>query len=713
MNYKELLKDKNAQVEERFALAAERICQIASGEPSDMKESFQTYFITLAEFLVKCQTLYQKIKEGEMEEISLEDWKQENQSFYQDILPEYYERSYANPTFAVKSLGENLGKLLCFLYTELRAERVFAFEQDLTKITILHELFLEVYGMFASEEVTYKQLRETIYWFLYDYADEWCGWRIREMLDPTLCFATDIVRKSDLKDVRYLYHYGEYISENEIQMAEYLASFSEEEIEEIARTFTEGFRKGFLMKGVDLSTKETVNIRYSIGYERVIRAAIRQFADMGLESILYRSASNTLNKRQNHRIGYVSTSPNQQFEHDHRFDCALYLDKRMVDRKIDCMRKAYEEYAEEAMGFAGPAFMDVFGMDAFSPMHKEEACQLSERQQNLMVEYSSLSNALMNEFINQEERSFTMIAYPIPAIGPSFPDIFHEMIKVNQLDSGKYEEIQQKMIEVLDQANAVQIMGGGENMTNLLVSLQEVDDLEKQTKFENCLADVNIPLGEVFTTPKLKGTTGLLHVTKVFLEGCFYKNLKIYFEDGMIKDYSCDNFDSAELGRAWIKENILYNRETLPMGEFAIGTNTLAYVMAKRYGIMDKLPILIAEKMGPHMAVGDSCYCYSEDVKVYNPDGREVMPKENDFSLLRKESPMKAYFNCHTDITIPYEEISCISALMPDHYEVPIIINGRFVLDGTMELNEAFDPEQEPESVESHIMEEMKKAIQI
>ena len=47
---------------------------------------------------------------------------------------------------------------------------------------------------------------------------------------------------------------------------------------------------------------------------------------------------------------------------------------------------------------------------------------------------------------------------------------------------------------------------------------------------------------------------------------------------------------------------ILKNHETLPMGEFAIGTNTTAYEVALRYGILDKFPILIAEKMGPHFA---------------------------------------------------------------------------------------------------------------
>lgn len=36
------------------------------------------------------------------------------------------------------------------------------------------------------------------------------------------------------------------------------------------------------------------------------------------------------------------------------------------------------------------------------------------------------------------------------------------------------------------------------------VSIMKVNDGSKQTVFENCLADVNIPLGEVFTSPVLK-----------------------------------------------------------------------------------------------------------------------------------------------------------------------------------------------------------------
>ena len=127
------------------------------------------------------------------------------------------------------------------------------------------------------------------------------------------------------------------------------------------------------------------------------------------------------------------------------------------------------------------------------------------------------------------------------------------------------------------------------------------------------------------------------------------------------------------------------------MGEFAIGTNTTAYQMGQKYNISDKLPILIKEKTGPHFAIGDTCFSHEEDMRTYNPDGKEMKCKENDFSKLRKTDANHAYFNCHTDITIPYNELGDIIVHTAEGNSVKIIENGRFVLKGTEELNKALD----------------------
>ncbi len=690
MDYRDRFKETNQEMTERFHLASSRIREIAAAEEIIREDVIRDYFVRTASFLSQCINLYKEIALHNRYLAPMEELMKENEWFYQDIQPQNYERSYANPAFAVRTIGEEFGRILSFLYCELRSVRIAAFEQNLKRVTLLLELFLEIHFLFEDEEVKYRQVKEHIYSFLYDNASEWVEWRIREMVDPSLDFATSIVMDSDLNDLRYLFSYGEYISENEIGMASFLNTMPQEKIDQIADNFTEGYRRGFELKSVDLSTKNSVNIRYNIGFERVVRACIVRFEKMGLKPVLYRYAWNTLNKRMNLRIGYAGTNVNPQYDYDHRFDEAIYFDKKMSDRKIACMRTAFERYAEEAAGFAGPACLEVFGEEPFIPVTKTEAYRLSERQQNLRTEFQMLSNQLINEFIDQNERSFTIAAYPLPSIGSRFPEIFEEILKVNTLDNDLYEKIQQKLINVLDQAEHVRVMGRGKNMTNLTIALTPANDLSKETKFENCLADVNIPVGEVFTTPKLAGTNGLLHVTEVYLDGLKFKDLRLTFEDGRVTEYSCGNYEDPEEGKRYIEENIFYGQKNLPMGEFAIGTNTTAYVMAGRFDIMGKLPILIAEKMGPHIAVGDTCYSYSEDVRVYNPDGREVIAKDNEISILRESSPKEAYFHCHTDITIPYEELDRITCVNAQRVETPLILEGRFALEGTFELNKPF-----------------------
>jgi hypothetical protein len=72
---------------------------------------------------------------------------------------------------------------------------------------------------------------------------------------------------------------------------------------------------------------------------------------------------------------------------------------------------------------------------------------------------------------------------------------------------------------------------------------------------------------------------------------------------------------------------------------------------------------------------------------MYNPDGKEIVAKENSVSALRKTDPEKAYFGCHTDITIPYEELGEFTAVKANGERIPILLNSRFVLEGTQILN--------------------------
>lgn len=690
MNYRELFKEENESIIERYDLSMERIEAIAREE--GVKQPYGIFFQNTAKFIMMIEELVRNIQRDELENRTIEELSTLNQALYEDILPEEYETSFANPSYAVKTLGEEYGKYLSFLYTEIRGMIVYAYENRMTEITIYNELFIEVYNAFEDiEELTTEKIRNIIYWFVSDYSDQFMEYRIREQLDTNLSFAADIIMNEDLSDLRYLYKFGEYITENELKTAQHLNSMSQEQIDSMARTYTEGYRMGFVLGNKDLSKKEIVNIRYTLGFERIVKRAIEQFREMGLRPSIFRAAVSSINKKQHYKLGYFGAIANKQYEFDHRADNAIYLDKAFVERKLGVLRVAYEKYKTEASKFAGPAVMEIFGERPFEPLNKEECFRLDEKQQKLSVEYDMEAGQIVNEYIIGKERSFTIIAYPVPEIGIKYEEIFDEIVKINTLDYKLYEGIQQTIIDALDQGNYVLIKGYNGNKTDLKIQLNQLNDSDKETNFENCVADVNIPVGEVFTSPVLKGTTGTLHVSQVYLNELKYMDLEITFEDGKIKDYTCKNFDSEEENKKFVKENVLYNHDTLPMGEFAIGTNTTAYMVAKKYDIADKLPILIAEKMGPHFAVGDTCYSWSEDNKVYNPNKKEIVAKDNEVSILRKEDVSKAYVNCHTDITIPYEELGEITVVTKEENKITIIKDSRFVLPGTEELNKPFE----------------------
>lgn len=665
---------ENTELKERIASARERIHLIPSEKT--VPEPYRDFFIRTAKFLLSVTK------------------KADNYVLYEDILPAHYARSYANPDFAAEKLGKDLGPVLSSVCAELRSIIPAVFENRFEDQAALYELFLMLYFEFERDpdDLPERPTVVSIYSsYLRDYLFLYVSDRIRTQVDASDDFAAAIIRHADFSDISYLYQYGEYVSDETVRCARFINSLPEQTIQKMAHTFTEGFRLGFVHAHKDLAKKETVQIVYELGFERMIRAAFDDFEKMGLEPTLVRAPSHLVTWTANRHNGYTGAIPNPQFDDDHKDDLSLVMDDDFVSERNRCTQEAYEAVKEKAARHAGPAVLETFGETPFEPKTSKYALTYSRPE---LKKYLAMKNSLLSitkRYIPEKERSFTIIDFPVPAIGRDFEAIFKETIKINTLSNEKYTRIQQHLIDALDRGKCVRVKGRGKNETDLVVALHPLDDPAKQTKFENCVADVNIPVGEVFTSPQLKGTNGLLHVGHVFLEGFEFRDLKIRLKEGMIADYSCANFPKEEENRKYIEDHILYHHPTLTIGEFAIGTNTLAYVMGRRYGIEKLMPILIAEKTGPHFAMGDTCYSWEEDNPVFNPDGKEIIARDNEHTLIRRTDPSKAYYGCHTDITIPYDELGFIRVINEDGSETTLIENGRFVLPGTQELNQPLD----------------------
>lgn len=687
--------DDNIKYEERFSLAVNRIRTIHT-ELWDQTitlsdKHLNSYFIKTSYFALQLSEIYNLSKSGILRTLTETELFHLNKCLYEDIEKGRYETSYTNPAYAVKRFGQETGVYLSALYAELRSNIPSAIEERLFNLTTIFELFIEIYNLFEEPDFKPEQIKSALYYYFFDYSDITIKAGLNDMLNPEMSFIKDIIMNENLEDLRYLYFFGEYVTENEINIAKYLNSLSQDKIDSIARTFTQGIIKGYKVYNMDMSCKKTVNIRYPLGFERIIKSAVSQFRDSGLEPVIYRASTSITARTSMYKVGFHGASANKQYEYDHRNDLAIIFDKGFADRQLSEYKLAYESMKDSAGEFAGPALIESFGEKPFTPVEKDCLPKYSDKHQKQLIAFRSEKGMLTNNYIPQDKISFTIIAFPVPDIGKNFEKIFEETVKVNTLDSDKYEKIQTKIISALDKGDYVTVTGRGNNHTDIKVNLVKKTDPEKQTVFENCLDDVNIPLGEVFTSPELKGTEGILHVTEVYLDNLKYKELELTFKDGCVTDYTCKNFDNEADNKKYIHENVLYRHDTLPIGEFAIGTNTTAYMMGLKYNISGLLPILIAEKTGPHFAVGDTCFSHEEELVTCNPDGRQMVAKENDFSKLRNSEPEKAYFNCHTDITIPYSELGDIIVHTCSGETIDIIKNGRFVLEGTEALNEVFD----------------------
>lgn len=641
------------------------------------KKEYYRYFNHAAKWVLRLAEIEKDYNDEYFNKKSFEELKEENNNLYKELLGENYNSSYANPTYAVSIFGDSIGQLLSACYVKLREHIGYAFKHRIFNMLENHKLLIDAYHLVKYEEVDYEELKRIVTRIDEVSITKNISYRFEERTNKDFGFYKETVMEADLNDPKYLFKLGKYITENEVKTSEFLVKYPTDKIVKLSRTVIEAFIRSFTVDNKDRKNRNVIRLFYNAGQEIIARQVIKDFRQRGYEIAI---------------AEVISTIPNKQYDYDHRFDNALYLNEEYTALYETAYEKACEMSRDVLKLEVGPILFDNFGEKPFSPKKKSECLKLSKEQEKIQQKQRNKLNQIYEKYDASEETSFCIIAFPSPEIGEKFEEIFEETLKINMMDNKLYEKIQQHIIDVLDQGEFVHIKGKGANETDIKVKLPKLENPEKQTNFVNCVADVNIPLGEVFTSPELKSTNGVLHIEDIFLGGLRYKNLKVIFKDGYVSDYCCTNFDNEKDNIEYIKENLMQLHETLPLGEFAIGTNTYAYVVAQKYDILEVLPILIIEKMGPHFAIGDTCFSWVEDLPVYNIlNKKEITARENEMSILRKEDLNKAYTGVHTDITLPYEGIECISAVTYSGESIDIIRDGKFVLLGTKELNNAFE----------------------
>ena len=366
---------------ERTELSIGRIAEIPT--EALVPRPFRDYFERVAEFLLSVK------KDAD------------NRKIYEDILPDHYGMSYANPDYAAAKLGPLFGPILSAVYAEIRGVIPCVFEDDESGTATFYELFLEVYGNFTGEELPKPEtIRGIMRSYCEDYLPDFMAERVRAQVDPSHNFAVRIIMNADLSRTNYLYEFGEYISEDTLASAEYINSLPEKTVRDMAHTFAREYLLGFSKRRIDLSEKKTVEIVYKLGFERMVRYAIEEFAGMGLSTTIVRAPYRLVNKSSNRKNGCTGAIPNMQFDYDHRNDLGLFLDDEYVSKFLRAMQEAYEEVKDLALVFAGPAVIGKFGEEPFVPDKCEHAVTFSRCQQEKVRYMQNEGMKITNRYIS-------------------------------------------------------------------------------------------------------------------------------------------------------------------------------------------------------------------------------------------------------------------------------------------------------------------------
>ena len=83
MDYREILREENEGLEERWQLAVDRIREIA--DCPEVEGDLEDYFRKTAEFLLLMEKLRQEVAEGKLHSASLSELQEWNRQLYGDI----------------------------------------------------------------------------------------------------------------------------------------------------------------------------------------------------------------------------------------------------------------------------------------------------------------------------------------------------------------------------------------------------------------------------------------------------------------------------------------------------------------------------------------------------------------------------------------------------------------------------------------------------
>ncbi len=608
---------------------------IASGDKS-FRDRMMRYSKYWGEYLVYACDLEEKRGTDYLKYASLQELKDEQKKVYQDLTTEGYMTGFAGMS-NMNNQAKEVGLALSMFSAVFLKAPEEAFKHRRFRLLKLMDLYVELHKRISSRGQVKAEALISLYqdFVRHDLADAESIF-FTETFSPSDEYLTEIVTEHNLTEPYYLYELGIPVGECELGWYKAFLGMDDVLVNDAAAALVDGFE-------MDLKGKEPQHPyrRYSDSEDYTIRRkGVAVDYPAGCEALARKVTEKLLER------GYVpfirkaeSMAVSPAFTREHKGDLMRFPIEEAQSMTEATAAKCAEDNEAMLKGFAGSITIRQ-GVEAVRMIPEPRGKGPGGRPQRLFGRYSLRQSekkaqdteALKERFLavvaeKGELSQCGHISMILPAYEPSetFPG---KLAKYLKLASEKIyaERPQQVLCDVMDKASYVYLEGKGDNVTDLLVALHPIRDPKTETNFQSDSGNNVLPGGCVFTIPQLAETNGVLHLEEAKAAGVTFRNLKLTFEEGVICDYSCENFETEAENRQLIRNKLFRGSDTLPISELSIGTNTEAYkaLCAEEDG-WQELEGLLRKALMPSIVIGEEAASIRGAVRYNAGVGKTVL----------------------------------------------------------------------------------------
>ena len=236
---------KNQEVLRHYEKNIKVIENIQSQTTNFQNNFWLEFFNQSATYILTAVKLERELNEDYFQTKSLQEMQVYNYTLHKDKILEIYESSFANPAYSVKCFKDKFGQLNIILYLYIISLGKLAHEHLIYKIDSINQLFIDYYNIYHKHGADYDKLLLALKKYVVANRYDNLCWGYLKRFSPDFDFYTNWVKNADLNDLRYLYYYGNYVSEDELKTAEFLNTLPEEKIEYVMKQTAKAYIDSF------------------------------------------------------------------------------------------------------------------------------------------------------------------------------------------------------------------------------------------------------------------------------------------------------------------------------------------------------------------------------------------------------------------------------------------------------------------------------------